>query len=254
MLRATYASALRGYGFRLLLGLLLAFLWAARSYAQPSSAGTVSAIRGTATISRAGQTLPATYGTRIQVGDQISAGAGSLVTLTMADGTQMELTESTNMVVERNDLNPDGSRAATEVKLLGGLLHSLVRHAPGNTPNYEVHTPNAVAAARGTDFDTDYAKGVERKEFIGCREFSDVSVYDGEVEVSNPTNPSAGSLKLKKGNKTTVPCGLLIAPAAAIGPLIGLGVAGAGVAGAAAGVAVAVTSGGSSQSPVTPSQ
>jgi len=174
----------------------------------------------------------------------------------MADGTQMELTESSSMVVERNDLNLDGSRATTDVKLVGGLLHSLVRHAPGNTPNYEVHTPNAVAAARGTDFDTDYSKGTERKEFVGCREFSDVSVFDGEVEVSNPTNPSAGTVKVKKGQKTTIPCGLLIAPAAAaaIGPLIGLGAAGVAAAGAAAGVAVAETTGGGATPPVSPSQ
>jgi len=223
------------------------------SYAQASSAGSISALRGKVTIVRSGQTLNGTFGTPVEVGDEVSTGPNSLATLTMADGSQMELTESSSMVVERNDLNPDGSRAATDIKLVGGLLHSLVRHAPGNTPNYEVHTPNAVAAARGTDFDTSYAKGVERKEFVGCREFSDVSVYEGKVEVTNPTNPSAGSVQLKKGQKTTIPCGLLLAPAAAIGPLIGLGAAGAAAAGTAAGVTVAVTSGGTTP-PVSPSQ
>ena len=240
--------------YLLILGLLFLLVSRGQVRAQASpAAGSVSAIQGAVTITRSGKILTAAYGTPVQVGDRIDTAAKSQVTLTLTDGTQMDLTESTTIVVDQNDLNPDGSRAATQVSLMGGLLHSLVRHAPGNFPNYEVHTPNAVAAARGTDYTTDYIKGVERKEHSGCREYSDVAVYDGEVEVSNPQNPTAGSIKLKKGNKTTVPCGLLLAPAIAVGPLIGMGAAGAAAAGAVAGVAVAV-SGGNNPSPVTPAQ
>ena len=209
----------------------------------------MSAIQGKVTIARGSQTLAAAYATPVLIGDQISTAADSRVTLTLSDGTQLELAESSTLTVVQSTLNPDGSRAATRIDLLGGLLHSLVRFAPGNAPNYEVHTPNAVAAARGTNYDTDYVKE-DRKGYKDCREFTDVAVYDGVVEVSNPGNATAGTVKLKKGHKTTVPCGLLPLPAssAALISAGALGMAGA----VAVGVTVAVTSG--KNAPVTPAQ
>ena len=212
----------------------------------------MSAIQGKVTIARGSQTLAAAYATPVLIGDQISTAADSRVTLTLSDGTQLELAESSTLTVVQSTLNPDGSRAATRIDLLGGLLHSLVRFAPGNAPNYEVHTPNAVAAARGTNYDTDYVKE-DRKGYKDCREFTDVAVYDGVVEVSNPTNATAGTIKLKKGHKTTVPCGLLPTPpsAAALISAGALGVAGA----VAVGVTVTgITGGFSGNEPITPSQ
>jgi hypothetical protein len=38
------------------------------------------------------------------------------------------------------------------------MVRSLVRSTPGRAPNFEVHTPNAVASARGTSYDVDYHK------------------------------------------------------------------------------------------------
>ena len=184
---------------------------------------------------RNGKTLAAAYATPVQVGDQINTAPKSRVTLTLSDGTQLELGETSTLMLERNAVNPDGSRASTVINLLGGLLHSLVRQAPGLAPNYEVHTPNASAAARGTDYDTDYIKGQDRKGYKDCREFTDVAVYAGEVEISNPQNPTAGTVKVKKGHKTTVACGLLPTPPS-VGALIS-----AGALGAAAVVAGGIT-------------
>src|SRR5438128_7135371 len=221
----------------LMLGLLLALTARGQARAQAASAsgspaGSVSAIQGQVMIARSGRTLAAAYATAVQVGDQISTAPNSRVTLTLNDGTQLELAESSSLTVVQDTLNADGSRTATQINLLGGLLHSLVRFAPGNAPNYEVHTPNAVAAARGTNYDTDYVKQ-DRKGYKDCREFTDVAVYDGVVEVSNPTNATAGSVKLKKGHKTTVPCGLLPTPpsAAALISAGALGIPGAVAAG-----------------------
>lgn len=236
----------------LFIGLAVGLL-AGTAYAQTGVvAGSVTAIQGKVTIVRGSRTLAAAYATPVLVGDQIGTAANSRVTLTLSDGTQLELAESSTLTVVQNALNPDGSRAATAINLLGGLLHSLVRFAPGNAPNYEVHTPNAVAAARGTNYDTDYVKE-DRKGYKDCREFTDVAVYDGVVEVRNPGNPTAGTVTLKKGHKTTVPCGLLPTPpsTAALISAGALGVAGA--------VAVGVTIPGAAGSfgggqPVTPSQ
>jgi len=134
---------------------------APRARAQ-ASAGSISALNGTVAIERAGRSIPGIYGTTLQVGDALTTDAKSRVTIGLSDGSQIELTESSTLVLTENTLNPDGSRASTKVTLLGGLVRSLVRVAAGAAPNFEVNTPNAVAAARGTKFDVSYEKGQAR--------------------------------------------------------------------------------------------
>lgn len=201
-------------------------------------AGSISALSGTATITRGPATIPAAYGTKIDVGDRIVTGAGSNVTVTLTDGSQIEVTDSSNLTIDENTLNPDGTRASTKVSLLSGLVRSLVRSTPGTPPNFEVHTPNAVASARGTNYEVDHHTGVQDDKYKGCTEFSHVAVYQGTVDVYNPTNPSSPTVQVKEGHKVTVPCGaaptLGAASWASIAALGTLGLLGAG------GVAVAV--------------
>jgi hypothetical protein len=190
------------------LAVAIALALSERAYA--ASAGVVSALTGQVRIQRAGHPITVASGTPVEIGDQISTGPNSRVTITLSDGTQFELSDSTSMTVTQDQVGANGQRVETRLDLFGGLLHSLVRFAPGNAPNYEVHTPNAVAAARGTQYDTDYVNGVARKDHPGCSEFTDVAVFDGTVEVTNPKNKTAGSTTVTRGHKTTVPCGLLL--------------------------------------------
>ncbi len=224
--KGTNAGAVIGTWVCILLFLVLAAT-SAHAQSRPA-AGSISAIQGKVTITRAGKTSAAAFGNPVQVGDRIVTTPTSSVTVTLSDGTQLALTESSDLVLDKDVLNPDGSRADTSVNLLAGSLRSVVRHAPGNAPNYQVYTPNASAAARGTDYKTDYYRDVDRKDRHGCREYTDVSVDEGVVEVTNTRNPSAGSVKLKKGQKTTIPCaGMPLPPSPAAIAAIGvLGVAG----------------------------
>jgi hypothetical protein len=128
-----------------------------------AATGSITAIRGKVVILRGGYQLAGIYGTPVQAGDRVTTAAGGQVTITLDDGTQFELDESSTLVIIANRLNASVQRAETRIDLLGGLLHPLVRFAPGNAPNYEVDTPNAAAAARGTNYDTDYTKGTPRK-------------------------------------------------------------------------------------------
>lgn len=229
-------------------------------------AGTLTAVNGTVTLTRGGIASPAKYGAGVQVGDQIATGSDGRVTITLSDNSQLELTESSTLVLTENTLNPNGSRASTKVNLLGGLVRSLVRFTGGTPPNFEVHTPNAVAAARGTTYDTDYQNGVAREGYTTCMEFSDVSVYDGTVEVSNPTNTTAPPVDVHAGEKTVVPCGLAAVPAGAAAAATGAttgttagiaaGVGALGAAGAVGGIAATGSSGSTSppQSPASSSQ
>ena len=68
------------------------------------------------------------------------------------------MTSSIPLLME-NVFNPDRSRASTKVTLLSELVRSLIKFGPGNLPNSEVDTPNAVALAHGTIFDVSHHEG-----------------------------------------------------------------------------------------------
>jgi ferric-dicitrate binding protein FerR (iron transport regulator) len=191
------------------------FLLIAPAAMAQTTAGSISAVTGTVGIQRAGRTVPATYGTAIMVGDRIVTGADGRVTVTLSDSSQLEVTESSTLVVDQNTLSPTGTRVSTKVTLLGGLVRSIVSPT-ATSPNFEVHTPNAVASARGSSADVGYQNGVARDKFKDCLEFTDVAVYKGTWEVSNPTNPGAPPVEVDEGKKTTVACGLAPLPATAI--------------------------------------
>jgi hypothetical protein len=121
-----------------------------------TSAGSVGVVTGKVTVERAGRSIQAAAGTALMVGDKLTTGPNSSATIGLGDGSQLELNESSTLVLTENIVNPDGSRASTKITLLGGLVRSLVHLGPGGRPNFEVHTPNAVASARGTMFDVSY--------------------------------------------------------------------------------------------------
>ncbi len=251
------------FAFASLLFVLVSLGFASQVHAQ-TVAGSITAISGTGTIARSGATIPAAYGTKVDVGDHITTAAASNLTITLTDGSQLELTDSSDLTLDENTLNASGARSSTKVTLLNGLVRSLVQSTPGTPPNFEVHTPNAVASARGTFYDTDHETGVQDKDYPGCTEFTHVAVYKGVVEVSNPSNPSAPPVDVNEGQKVTIPCAGApvfygVAPAAGAGPLgaagwgaIGaLGLLGAG-AGAVIGVGASGGFGGSNNPPAFP--
>src|SRR5438132_8925086 len=82
-------------------GLLIAFFTAHVAYAQ-LAAGTITAINGNATITRAGRSFAAAYSAPIDVGDQIVTAPNGRLTVTLSDGSQLELTESSTLLVSQH--------------------------------------------------------------------------------------------------------------------------------------------------------
>jgi ferric-dicitrate binding protein FerR (iron transport regulator) len=240
--------------------LFAALLMAAQRASAQTAAGTLSALSGTVTVTRGtAAPIPGTHGMALQVGDKIVTGPASSATITLSDGTQMELTDSGTLTIDKELVNSAGARQSTQVSLLGGIVRSLVRFTPGTPPNYEVHTPNAVAAARGTSYDTQYQTGTSNDKYPGCLEFTNVSVFDGTVRVSSLKNPSSPPVDVTPGKKVVVPCGL--APAlAGLATTGGFGVGTTGVvvggavvgAGTGVGLGVAAAEGAFSSPNSTP--
>ena len=193
-------------------------------------AGRITQLNGNTSITRAVRSFPATYLAAVQLADQIVTSSNGRVTVTLTDNSQLELTESSTLIISEDLINPNGTRARTTLTLLGGLLRSLVKIAAGSSPNYEVHTPNAVASARGTTYDTYYTNRETRRGFKDCKEFTDVFDYDGLVLVRSLSNPSSPPVLLHSGQKTTVPCGLSVLPETAFNVPAGATLLGAGAA------------------------
>jgi ferric-dicitrate binding protein FerR (iron transport regulator) len=188
-----------------LLGIVLALAMLAAApdaaHAQ-AAAGSITAATGTVQIVRAGATLPAAIGTAVDLGDRVVTAAGGHVAIRLTDGSTLELGESSALVIDQQVAAP----AQTRVSLFAGVVRSFVNRTVGAAaPNFEVHTPNAVAAARGTRFDTAYVSGAQRPSFGDCRSFTDVSVYDGVVHLANVNN-LAGGVDVPAGYEATVPC------------------------------------------------
>lgn len=246
-----------------LFGLLLSAAPDARAQAV---AGSISTLTGDVHVERAGAALTATSGMPLHVGDRIVTGSNGRATILLADKSTLEVAESTSLVIDQEMVRP-GSRS-TKLSLFGGLVRSFVSYTAPPTPSFEVHTPNAVASARGTQYDTE-TDTKERKKYKDCRRFTQVSVYDGTVEVANTTNPSAGPVQVHAGYKTLVACGYAPEPpselaaaaaAAAVGGgpsvpgllLGGAAVVGGTVGGLAAGGVFSGGGGNNNKHPQTP--
>ncbi|MFZ1889976.1 MAG: FecR family protein, partial [Candidatus Binataceae bacterium] len=204
------------------LGLLLALI-ALCAISEPASAqtgdGTVTVVTGGVSVVHAGTSNQAAVGTAVFDGDEVDTAAASSATITLADKSTLEIGELSKVKL---DIPHRGAANSTDrITLLAGVLRSYVAHAASaGAPTYEVHTPNAVAAARGTKYDVSYQEGVDRKQFEGCHRFTDVAVYDGVVDVANVSAPG-NTVELQPGYKSIVPCALLPTAAAAIAAAAG---------------------------------
>jgi hypothetical protein len=160
----------------------------------------------------------------VQRHDRLATAVRSGATVTLTSGISLTLAEHTNLTFEENVAAAGAQQ--TELSLVEGGLRSIVPVLM-RTESFEVHTPNAVTAVRGTDFDTTYTEGVVRPGYEGCQRYTDVRVREGVVAVSNLANPTQ-VVEIEAGYETTVPCQL---PPLNGGPLGIAGAAGPGEAG-----------------------
>jgi hypothetical protein len=125
------------------------------TYAQ-NIVGTITQVSGIANIQRGGSNLAAATQMPIQLHDRITTQAGSSVTIGLIDNSSLQLGQNGILTIDESML-VNGVGAPRQVGLLGGQLHALINGAMrGSSTTFEVHTPNAVGAVRGTDFNISY--------------------------------------------------------------------------------------------------
>jgi len=186
-------------------GLLLfsALLLVSRTANAQTAAGSFQSVSGQVQIQRTGgATIGAASGVGVNVGDRIVTGASGHAVIILNDQSRLELGPGSSITLDQFTVGG----GPTRVSLFSGVMRSLVNAASGGAgANYQVHTPNAVAAVRGTKFDTAYSENVIRPGYKGCEKYTDVSVYQGTVNLANLGSPNTGE-DVHAGYEATVPC------------------------------------------------
>jgi len=113
--------------------------------AQP--AGQVLAVRHTVEVERGQRHLPAKPSMPLAVEDAVTTAARSRAKLYFRDDSILNLGEKSRVEVEEYLATPGSDRTRSIYRLLDGSMRVVVGRS-----NLEIHTPTAVAAARGTHF------------------------------------------------------------------------------------------------------
>jgi hypothetical protein len=177
------------------------FFWisaemAAAQEQPPSSAPATAAIagatiaewKGDIRLSLPGQ-LPSnpSRGEQLPPGTILDTGSGRLL-LRLSDGSEVILRAHTRLQVQQPSLTDP-----SYFQLLLGRIRALINKRTGGAVPFELGTPSAVIAVRGTQFDVE----------VNPRNVTEVDVVDGLVEVYG-RNASGGSVLLEPGFSTRV--------------------------------------------------
>jgi hypothetical protein len=216
---------------------MLAIVTAVPAARAQNTIGTISKMQGTANIQRNGATIAAMANLPVLLHDKVVTDANSAMTIAMVDNSSLILGPSTTMTIDESVL-VNGIGAPSKVGLLGGHLHSIIVGAMrGSSTTFQVNTPNAVGAVRGTEWDTDYDED-EHEGSKGCRKRTRVDVEDGTVLFCNTASPPE-CRDVHQGKHSEIRCGAFWEGSSALGAL---GATALGV-GLAAGVGVGVAAG-----------
>jgi len=128
------------------------------------------------------QRSPLQVGDVLTQNDEVRSQADSSATLQFADGSKLFLTSNTQIQLEGLSYNQADATSNTRVRLDRGRLRSLIEKQRTPSSSYEVATPAAVAAVRGTDFRVTLTDDTPAAMLTEVSEGS-VAVNNGEQEV-----------------------------------------------------------------------
>src|SRR5713101_4781043 len=182
----------------------LLFLWIAAGMAmaqeqQPISTPATAAIAGATIAEWKGNirlSLPGRSpsnplrGEQLPPGTILDTGSGRLL-LRLSDGSEVIVRAHTRLRVQEPSLTDP-----SYYQLLLGRIRALINKRTGGTVPFELGTPSAVIAVRGTQFEVE----------VNAHNVTEVDVVDGLVEVYG-RNATGGSVLLEPGFSTRVGMG-----------------------------------------------
>ena len=116
-------------------------------------AGTIKTSRGTASIERAGASLPAAVGAAVQVNDRIVTGADGIVGVTLRDNTRLTAGPDTTLALDQYEFDTTTHDGAMDATVSRGSLAVISGDIAKASPDAVVfRTPTVTLGVRGTEF------------------------------------------------------------------------------------------------------
>lgn len=169
----------------------------------------ISDIQGSAELTRTDgsrKTLTAP-GAMIGLGDSLRTGAGSSVAVRFADGSTVSLYQDSAMTFDHLSAHGDTGMVDSRLRLLEGRLDTRVTPAVGPGSRFEIQTPSAISAVRGTAYRAASTRGGET---------SNIEVVEGRVAVTGGNRSRLVSegfgTRVARGGPPAAPRRLLPAP------------------------------------------
>jgi hypothetical protein len=121
--------------------------------AHAADIGQIKVAKGAVTIERAGQSLPAAPGTRLQASDVVKTGPDGSVGITMTDDSLLSAGPNTVLALDQYDYDSTTDRGRFDASLAKGTLAVASGRLAKKSPDaMTVHTPSAILGVRGTHF------------------------------------------------------------------------------------------------------
>jgi len=178
------------------------------------SIGRVTSVLREAAVTRSDsrEVLPVKLNGSVFFKDIYETQVGAQVRMLLDNDSVLSLGENTRLQITEHLYDPTQNQ--TVIELLNGMLRSLVGKLIAQGGRFEIHTPTAVAAARGTYFvvwvlPEEGGKQVTRVANIGT---------EGAVEVRNAQSVVAGTTMLGPLQSTLIEEGLPPAPSTPVDP------------------------------------
>lgn len=169
----------------------------------------VESVLGIATILRATEKLPveAKPGDQIWLNDSLLTGPESSVAVQFADGSILTLHGESEMRFDHLSAYGETGMVDSRLNLIKGRVDTRVKPAVGPGSRFEIQTPSAISAVRGTAY---------RAAVTAEQQASNVEVIEGKVRVTGAKKPRlvrAGfGTRVNPGRKPLPPQQLLDAP------------------------------------------
>lgn len=164
--------------------------------------GQVTILRGTETVS-----VEANTGDPIWLNDSLLTGPDSSVAVQFADGSILTLHHESEMRFDHLSAHGETGMVDSRLRLLKGRVDTRVKPAVGPGSRFEIQTPSAISAVRGTAY---------RAAVTADNQASNVEVIEGKVRVTGAKKPRlvrAGfGTRVNPGRKPLPPQRLLAAP------------------------------------------
>ncbi|MES9971201.1 MAG: FecR domain-containing protein [Candidatus Thiodiazotropha sp.] len=170
---------------------------------------TLADLEGQVQLTRAdgSRVSPIKAGILIRLGDKLRTGPKSSAAILFADRTALTLHSHGEMSFDHLSAHGETGMVDSRLRLIQGRLQTKVRPSAGPGSRFEIYTPSAISAVRGTDYRaavTDNGTG------------SNIEVLEGKVEVSGGEKQqlvAAGyGTRIQQGMAPTPPVKLLPPP------------------------------------------